>query len=109
VDVVIAIKTTQVLPIQKVCSLPPIRMQSRRNHDTLGLSEVVLRLKIHTYCIYLNFFQKMTPDIFQDGLEAYRRIFWPNFIEHDGCVFLAFDEAIYQQWFHQTRGDKRKI
>ena len=54
----------------------------------------------------------MTSEFFQGGLKAYQEIFWPNFIEHDGCVLLAFeasDEVTYQQWFRQTGGNKQKI
>jgi|SRR5882672_12069390 len=51
----------------------------------------------------------MTSDFFQGGLKAYREIFWPDFTEHDGCVFLAFDETTYQQWFRQTGGNKQAI
>ena len=51
----------------------------------------------------------MTSDFFQAGMKAYQGTFWPDFVEHDGCVFLAFDKATYQQWLRQIGGDKRKI
>ena len=51
----------------------------------------------------------MTSDSFQAGIKAYQEIFWPNFVEHDGCIFLDFDENIYQQWLRRTGGDKQKI
>jgi hypothetical protein len=51
----------------------------------------------------------MTPEFFHEGLRAYRKLFWPEFVQHDDCVFLAFDETPYRQWIHQTGGDKRKV
>lgn len=51
----------------------------------------------------------MTSEFFQNGMAAYQKLFWPNFVEHDDCVFLALDEAIYRQWLKQTGGDKRKV
>jgi hypothetical protein len=51
----------------------------------------------------------MTSEHFQNGLTAYQKLFWPDFVEHDDCVFVAFDEPIYKQWLQQTGGDKRKV
>jgi hypothetical protein len=51
----------------------------------------------------------MTSEFFQNCFAAYKKFFWPDFVAHDGCVFLAFDEDIYRQWFEQTGGDRRKI
>ena len=51
----------------------------------------------------------MKADYFQKGLTAYREIFWPVFTEHDDCVFLSFDEAVYKEWLEKTGGDRRKI
>jgi hypothetical protein len=51
----------------------------------------------------------MTSEFFENGLAAYQKLFWPDFVEHDDCVFLALDEAIYRQWLQQTGGDKRKV
>jgi predicted oxidoreductase (fatty acid repression mutant protein) len=53
--------------------------------------------------------RRMTSDFFQAGIKAYQEMFWPDFIEHDGCVFLAFNRNAYQQWHRQTGGDRRKI
>jgi hypothetical protein len=40
---------------------------------------------------------------------GYGRLFWPEFHEHDGCVFWkeSFDEANYRHWLEATGGDKR--
>jgi hypothetical protein len=55
----------------------------------------------------------MTSEFFQGGLIAYREIFWPEFVEYDGCIFLGFDkttdETIYRQWLKQMNGDKRRV
>jgi hypothetical protein len=51
----------------------------------------------------------MTSEFFQAGLKAYQNVFWPDFIEHDNCVFLAFDNAIYQQWLQRMDGNKREV
>src|SRR5438552_1985362 len=51
----------------------------------------------------------MTSDHFLNGLAAYRNLFWPDFVEREGCVFLAFDETAFGQWTQQTGGDKRQI
>jgi hypothetical protein len=54
----------------------------------------------------------MTSDFFQGGLKAYQELFWPDFVEHDGCVLMGFeaaDETTYQQWLQQTGGNKRKV
>jgi hypothetical protein len=51
----------------------------------------------------------MTSDFYQHVLTAYQKLFWPDFVEHDDCVFLAFDEAKYRQWLQQTDGDKQRV
>ena len=51
----------------------------------------------------------MTSEFFQQGLVEYKKLLWPEFVEHDGCVLLAFDESIYQQWLQQLNGDKRHV
>jgi len=51
----------------------------------------------------------VTSEYYSKGLEAYRRLFWPDFIEHDGCTFLAFDEQRYQEWFRTLEGDRERI
>jgi hypothetical protein len=40
---------------------------------------------------------------------GYSRIFWPEFEEHDGCLFLhgAFDRETYESWLRESHGDKR--
>ncbi len=48
----------------------------------------------------------MTSDFFQNGLQAYQKIFWPTFVEYNDCVFLAFDELVYLQWIQKAEGDK---
>jgi hypothetical protein len=44
-------------------------------------------------------------------LVGYARILWPDFAEHDGCVFLAesFDKGVYKDWLAQTKGDKKRV
>jgi hypothetical protein len=48
-----------------------------------------------------------------DHAIGYARLFWPEFIEHDGCVFFAdasgFDEAVYLSWMAHTNGDRRAV
>ena len=36
-------------------------------------------------------------------------LFWPSFVEHDGCILLAgrFDQANFQNWIAATGGDKK--
>jgi len=44
-------------------------------------------------------------------LIGYARVLWPDFVEHDGCIFLgkSLDEANYRAWLAQTKGDKRRV
>jgi len=44
-------------------------------------------------------------------LIGYARILWPDFVEHDGCIFLgeSLDETSYRAWLAQTKGDKKKV
>ena len=51
----------------------------------------------------------MTSEFFQQGLVAYQNLFWPEFVEYDNCVFLAFDNVIYQQWLQRLNGNKREV
>ena len=51
----------------------------------------------------------MTSEHYLAGLTAYRELFWPDFIERDGCVFLAFDEARYQEWLRTLEGDRARV
>lgn len=39
---------------------------------------------------------------------AYGCLFWPEFVEHDNCIFRAdgFDRKNYEAWLKQTKGDK---
>jgi hypothetical protein len=42
---------------------------------------------------------------------AYGRLFWPDFVEHDGCILIAdgaegFDVKKYETWLKHFRGDK---
>jgi hypothetical protein len=39
---------------------------------------------------------------------AYGRLFWPEFTEHDDCIFRAdaFDVKNYRSWLRQTNGSK---
>jgi hypothetical protein len=41
---------------------------------------------------------------------AYAELFWPDFVEFDGCVFFAgLIEENYRGFMEQTRGDKRSV
>jgi hypothetical protein len=42
---------------------------------------------------------------------GYARLFWPEFIRHDGCVFHArlFDEKNYINWLEHLKGDRRAV
>jgi hypothetical protein len=41
---------------------------------------------------------------------AYGELFWPDFVEHEGCVFLAgFSEDSYRGFMDQTKGNKKAV
>ena len=41
---------------------------------------------------------------------AYGELFWPDFTEHDGCVFFAgFSEESYQGFMEQTSGNRQAV
>lgn len=42
---------------------------------------------------------------------AYADLFWPAFVEHDGCVLLAerLDQANFRDWMASTKGDRRAV
>ena len=41
---------------------------------------------------------------------AYGELFWPDFVEHDGCILRAgFAEENYRGFMQQTGGDKRAV
>lgn len=42
---------------------------------------------------------------------AYAELFWPAFVEHDGCVLLAgrLDPANFRDWMASTKGDRRAV
>ena len=41
---------------------------------------------------------------------AYGELFWPDFVEHDGCVFFAeFSETSYRGFMDQTKGNKKAV
>ena len=41
---------------------------------------------------------------------AYGELFWPEFVEFDGCILLAgFSEESYQGFMSQTCGDRRAV
>lgn len=41
---------------------------------------------------------------------AYGELFWPDFAEHEGCVFLArFKEESYRGFMQQTSGNKKAV
>jgi hypothetical protein len=51
----------------------------------------------------------VTPEQYLFYLEFYRDLFWPNFVEHDGCVFLACTEEYYREWLQKFEGDKMQV
>jgi hypothetical protein len=51
----------------------------------------------------------MTAQEFLDRLAAYREMFWPDFVEHDDCVFLAFNPQYYVEWLEKCGGDKTRV
>ncbi len=41
---------------------------------------------------------------------GYAQIFWPEFIEHDGCVLFAdFSEDSYRGFLRQTHGNRKAV
>ncbi|MGY8768543.1 MAG: hypothetical protein ACKVH8_08970 [Pirellulales bacterium] len=41
---------------------------------------------------------------------VYAKFYWPNFVEHDGCIFRgALNIEIYEQWKGETKGNKTAI
>ena len=42
---------------------------------------------------------------------GYSRLFWPDFVEHDGLVFLAdgFSDDGYRDWTRHSSGDRRAV
>jgi hypothetical protein len=41
---------------------------------------------------------------------GYSRLFWPDFVEHEGCVFFAsFSPESYREWTAALDGDRRGI
>src|SRR5262249_657232 len=45
-----------------------------------------------------------------DHAIAYGELFWPDFVEHDGCVFFAgFSEAGYRGFMDHTNGNKKAV
>ena len=41
---------------------------------------------------------------------GYGEVFWPDFAEHDGCVFFAnFSEDSYQGFMQQTGGKRQAV
>ncbi len=42
---------------------------------------------------------------------AYAELFWPSFVEHDGCILLAdrYEPANFQGWMESTKGDRRAV
>ena len=45
-----------------------------------------------------------------EHLVAYAQVLWPDFVEHDDCVFRAgFTEEIYEGFMAQTNGDKPSV
>src|SRR5690242_20606178 len=56
---------------------------------------------------------KMTSEHFLSFVGAWRSVLWPDFAEHDGCVFRAKldanGERIYRDWLADTTGDRQRV
>ena len=44
-----------------------------------------------------------------DHMIAYAELFWPDFVEHDGCILRRSGEASYQGFMEQTGCDKEAV
>src|SRR4051794_9102242 len=44
-----------------------------------------------------------------DEAVAYAGFFWPDFVTHDGCIFLEFDETAYLEWMKPTAGNRQAV
>jgi hypothetical protein len=55
----------------------------------------------------------MTSEHFLPLFGAWRDVLWPDFGEHDGCVFCqkmdAAGEVVYENWMAQLGGDRRRV
>jgi hypothetical protein len=55
----------------------------------------------------------MTSEHFLSLLGAWRSVLWPDFAEHDGCVFRtkldAKGEQIYRNWMARTKDDRQRV
>lgn len=55
----------------------------------------------------------MTSDAFLVVFRDWGALLWPDFAEHDGCVFRAsLDDrgrAIYRNWLDRLDGDRRRV
>src|SRR5881394_2922354 len=42
---------------------------------------------------------------------GYSRLFWPDFVEHDDCVFFAafFSQDLYRDWLKHCKGDRQRV
>jgi hypothetical protein len=41
---------------------------------------------------------------------AYGNLFWPDFVKHDGCIFISpVDPKNHKTWLRKTRGDKTAV
>jgi hypothetical protein len=42
---------------------------------------------------------------------AYAELFWPSFVEHDGCILLSgrFDQDNLKSWLAATGGDRQAV
>jgi hypothetical protein len=45
-----------------------------------------------------------------DHALGYAAIFWPNFVQYEGCVFRSSpDRAVYQEWLENMAGDCARV
>ena len=55
----------------------------------------------------------MTSDHFLHFLNGWQNVLWPQFAEHDGCVFshelCESDKQTFRDWMEQTAGDRRAV
>lgn len=42
---------------------------------------------------------------------AYAELFWPTFVEHEGCILLSerFNRDNFQSWLETTHGDRKAV
>jgi hypothetical protein len=75
----------------------------------IDFAELMPQLKKHWSTSDLD--QSIRQEGNYEYLVGYGRIFWPEFVEHDDCIFFAnrFSEENYRGFMEQTKGDKTAV